>query len=381
VTPTRAVAGRPLAIAVPFAVMAAVAAADLAAGPAYGLLPLFSLSPALAAVLLSPVRTAVMGLLALAACLPLIAYDGELDSRHAIVCLASIAGVTAAGAVASAIRLRRERELADVRAVADVVQQVLLRPPPGRIGRAGLAVRCLSASSSAQVGGDLYEVVAAGDAIRIIVGDVQGRGLAAVGAAAVVLGAFREHAHDARGLADIAAAIELSMQRQPAAGREKDGEAEGFVTAVLAEVPPGSPAEIEILSCGHPPPLLLGAAGARYLETADWGLPLGLAHLSASPRTTTRHALVPGDRILFYTDGICEARDRAGRFFSLDAAAATLRGRDLDVAVDQLARDVVRHVGRRLSDDATALLVGWDITTADPPSAGPGARRMISTPG
>ncbi|HUB42900.1 MAG TPA: PP2C family protein-serine/threonine phosphatase [Streptosporangiaceae bacterium] len=337
---------------VPFAVMGILAAADVAAGPAYGFLPLLSLGPALAAVLLSPARTALVGALAAVVSLPLAGYDGLLGSRHAAVALATIAGVTAAGAVASASRLRRERELASVKAVADAVQRVLLRPVPGRVGGVSTAVRYASATASAQVGGDLYEVINSGSMLRLIVGDVAGQGLPAVGTAAVVLGAFRESAYDAPGLPEIAARIEASLQRRQAA--------EEFVTAVLAQVPAGQP-QIEILNCGHPPPLLLsGAAPGRLIEPGEPGLPLGLAQLCPDPRQAAKLDFQPGQRVLFYTDGISEARDNAGVFYPIERCASLLNGPDIDAALEQLHADIVRHASHQLRDDATMLLVGRD---------------------
>jgi len=64
-----------------------------------------------------------------------------------------------------------------------------------------MAVRYISASASAQIGGDLYAVIMTAGSVRLIVGDVQGKGLAAVQTAATVLGAFREAAYDAADLA------------------------------------------------------------------------------------------------------------------------------------------------------------------------------------
>ena len=116
-----------LAVAVPFCVMAVVVAADLLAGPQVGLLPLLSLGPALAPVTLGPARTVLTGGLAIVLSLLLAAYDGIGFSLHAVVAVTTIIGVTAAGVIASAARQRREQELVNVRAVADVAQQVLLR--------------------------------------------------------------------------------------------------------------------------------------------------------------------------------------------------------------------------------------------------------------
>jgi hypothetical protein len=206
-----------LAVAVPFCVMAAVVAADVLAGPQIGLLPLLSLGPALAPVSLGPTRTALTGALAIVLSLLLAAYDRIGSSLHAVVVVTTIVGVTAAGVIASAARQRKEQELVHVRAVADVAQQVLLRQVPRRVGQVQITVRYISAAAAARMGGDLYDVVAVAGTTRLIVADVQGKGLAAVQTAAVVLAAFRESAYDATDLAGIAEHIELSLDRQAAA--------------------------------------------------------------------------------------------------------------------------------------------------------------------
>ena len=337
-----------LAVAVPFCVMAVVVATDLLAGPQVGLLPLLSLGPALAPVALGPARTVLTGALAIVLSLLLAVYDGLGFSLHAVVAFITIAGVTAAGVIASAARQRRERELVDVRAVADVAQRVLLRQVPRRVGQARIAVRYISAAAAARIGGDLYDVVAASGTARLIVADVQGKGLAAVQTAAVVLAAFRESAYDAPDLAGIAEHVELSLERQ--------APGEQFVTAIMAEIVPGE-ADIRLLNCGHPPPLLLHAAQARLAEPLEAGLPLGLAYLAADQRKEHTVPFGPGDRMLFYTDGISEARDNSGSFYPVDRCGALLGGADPDAALDRLYDDVLRHAGGHLHDDSAALFV------------------------
>jgi serine phosphatase RsbU (regulator of sigma subunit) len=349
--------GRPraqvLLTVLPFAIMGGVAAADVLAGPGMVLLALLSLGPALAAASLRPAHTALVGVLAFVLCLLLAVYDHLPESRRTLIALVAIGGVTVAGVIASAARDRRERQLADVTAVAEVAQRVLLHPLPREVGPLQVAVRYISASVAARIGGDLYEVIATRQAIRLIVADVRGKGLAAVQTAALVLGAFREAAHDAAGLAQIAARIERSLERQAAA--------EEFVTAVLAQIP-YSGASIKILNCGHPPPLLLAGHAARLIEPCEAGLPLGLTQLAVSPRETSVIELSPGQRLLFYTDGISEARDKSGEFYPLDRCAGLLAGQDLGAGLDRLCDQVIRHVGHQLRDDATTLLISPHLT-------------------
>jgi len=333
----------------PFLLMLAVACVDVLAGPGAGFLPLLSLGPALAAVSIRPVRTILIGLLAMLVCLGLASYDDLVASRRELIALATIAGVTAAGAIASAARRRREQELADVTAVAEAAQRVLLRPVPAQVGPAQVAVRYISAAAAARIGGDIYDVAEVGDAVRLIIGDVQGKGLGAVKTAAAVLGAFREAAYDTPDLPRLAERIELSLMRQT--------EGEEFVTSILAQISADG-LRAEILNCGHPPPLLVGGSRASFVQPREAGLPFGLAGLASAERHTVQDvALCPGDRLLFYTDGISEARDRAGSFYSIEACATTFDGLDAETVLDRISKDVVRHVGHPLFDDAALLLV------------------------
>jgi serine phosphatase RsbU (regulator of sigma subunit) len=354
--------------ALPFLIMAAIVAADLLQGPSDEFLPVLSLGPALACVSRRAVPTALIGALALGVGFVLAAYDNLYYSRRGVTALITIFGVTVACVVASAIRQRRERELADVRAVAEIAQQVLLRPVPGHVPSLDIAVRYVSASAAAQIGGDLYEVVTTASVTRFILGDVQGKGLPAVRTASVVLGAFREAAYDAVDLPEIAARIELSLRHQAAT--------EEFVTAVIAQIAAGGDV-IEVLDCGHPPPLLVRDGVVSLIEDPDPGLPLGLGDLAVSRRIAALVRLEPGDQILCYTDGISEARDKTGTFYPLHERAGLLGDGDLDDALVRLSADVTRYVGRKLDDDAAMLLIRHSPERAPVSVPDPGAGESL----
>ena len=333
--------------ALPFLVLGVVVVVDLLTGASEGFLPVLSLGPALASVSRRAIPTALIGVLALGLGFLLAVHDGILDERRGAIGLITIFGVAVACVVASASRQRKERELADVRAVAEMAQQVLLRPVAGHVDPLDISVRYISASAAARIGGDLYEVISAQGFVRFILGDVQGKGLAAVRTASVVLGAFREAAYDAADLTEIAERIEASLRHQAAT--------EDFVTAVMGQIAANGDF-IEILDCGHPPPMFIRDGAVVPIEDPDPGLPLGLGWLAQDTWRTVRVPVRDGDQILFYTDGISEARDKTGAFYPLQERLRSLGG-EPDAALDRLGADIARYVGRKLDDDAAMLLI------------------------
>ena len=336
--------------ALPFLIMGAVTLADALTGPTTGLIPLLSLGPAFAAVFQGLRNTVLIGAVALVLCVVDASAEGGISLREEVFAIVTVAGVTVAAVIAGVARERRERELADVRTIAEIAQRVVLRPVPASAGPVRFAVRYLSAAARAQIGGDLYDVMPGSDGTRLILGDVQGKGLAAVQTAAAVLGAFRAAAEeDSAGLEAIACRIETSLRRQ-LPGEE-------FATAVLGHVSPDG-TKVSLLACGHPAPLLMPAGGPpRPADPLSPGLPLGLADLADVPRDVTTIGLGPGDALLFYTDGVSEARAKSGAYYPLLESCAALDCRDPEAALEWLQRDVLRHVGHPLADDAALLLV------------------------
>ena len=115
----------------------------------------------------------------------------------------------------------------------------------------------------------------------MIIGDVQGKGLPAIGTGFAALGAFREAAVREPELTAVADAVEDAVVRHNAFSAET-GEAERFVTALLLGFDGGD--RVRAVNCGHLPPRLLcdGAASAVALHRTS--VPLGMADLSGEAR-------------------------------------------------------------------------------------------------
>jgi serine phosphatase RsbU (regulator of sigma subunit) len=345
----------------PYAMMAVVAALDVAAGSSVGLLPLVALGPAFAGLVGGWRHALVVGTIAVGASWALAVYDGLFEERRGTAAVMAVAGVTAAAVIAAILRQRRETELASVRSIADIAQKVLLRPVPRNAGPLRVAVSYTSAVAEARIGGDLYEVVAHPEGVRVMIGDVQGKGLAAVETAATVVGAFREAAYNEPDLESVGERVERAAQRAM--------DVERFVTAVIAEFHPDQ--RVTLVNYGHPPPLVMRGDGrAEFAEPAQYALPLGLsAHSDVQPAPLTV-ALAPGDQLLLYTDGVTEARDKAGDFYPLEhRAPGILAVGDPDAALDALRADITRHTGGPLHDDAAMLLLRFRSPIADVPTA------------
>ncbi|MER7753549.1 PP2C family protein-serine/threonine phosphatase [Kitasatospora sp. NPDC097643] len=347
------------ALALPFIGMALIVALDYVSNTEVTVEPALTAVPALAAVVSR--RTwypLVIGLCTEAVAF-LMAFRGDAlgESVHAASVIAVLL-VAAIGWVSATLRLRQERALADAQLVASIARRVLLRPVPERVGTVRAAVHYEAAAAHARIGGDLYEVVHTRHGVRAVVGDVRGKGLGAVETAAAVLGAFREAAHQEPALEKVAGWLAVSLDR---ALHENDhpGVEEEFVTLVLIGVGPDGAAEL--VNCGHPAPLLLRAGEAvRPLELAETVPPLGVLDPADVRPPVHRVPLRPGDRVLLFTDGVIEARDRTGAFYPLaERFPRCADGRPADV-LRRLHEDVVRHVGRQLGDDAAMLLLQYD---------------------
>jgi phosphoserine phosphatase RsbU/P len=343
-------AGLVLAVAV-----TAAAAAQYAMGGPLTTLAWLAIAPLLASLVLPPQLTGLLAgwtvLLGLGLTLSGAGPAGHPVSRLAV--LALLAGFAVANAI---LRSAAQRRLGQARAVARVAQSALLREVPQTVAAARLASRYLSASAEARVGGDLLEVVD-GSRPRWLVGDTKGKGLPAVRLASAAATSFRDAcARPGLSLPEVARAVDLSVTR--AAGEED------FVTAVFAELDPRG--WVQLVICGHPPPFRLTAGGKlEPLAPAVFATPLGL---HPDLRLST-FSVRDGDRLLFFTDGLLEARDRAGRFFPLSDHLQALRRPGPQSAVDELLDQVRAHTRNRLEDDVAVLLA--ELTLAGP-AGGPG---------
>ena len=306
----------------------------------------------------------------------------ELEFGHVL----AITSVIGAAYLVTGRRARLTRELERTREVAVAAQGVLLRPLPRRVGTFAVAGTYLSASRGARIGGDLYEVLSTPYGVRVVLGDVRGHGLSAVGTVAALLGCFREAAHDEPELAGVLRRMDRAFTRHlreralgehPASGAAEPPvvrdapDAEEFATVLLVQL--GPEGRLSVLNCGHPWPYLIDAGAARTapsvapLTTDEAMPPLGvLDEVAARPDVVVRR-LPPGRTLFLHTDGAQEARDASRAFFPLvRVLGRAARHARADGAIDpallvgttQSALEA--HVDGRLSDDVALLALARD---------------------
>ncbi|MGH9263453.1 MAG: PP2C family protein-serine/threonine phosphatase [Acidimicrobiales bacterium] len=202
-----------------------------------------------------------------------------------------------------------------------------------------------------ELGGDSFDYAVDAHRARIAIFDAMGHGLEAGLLASVAMAACRTSRRAGSDLAGTAAAIDDAIAGEFGLDR--------FVTAVLAELDLASGCLRWSVS-GHPPPLLL--RNGRIVKTllGDVAPPLGVS----GAVVVTEEMLEPADQVLFFTDGVVEARSADGEFFGVErlvdmvtrtSAAAT----PAPETMRRLLHAILDHQEGELQDDATIVVMEW----------------------
>ncbi|MGW8883502.1 PP2C family protein-serine/threonine phosphatase [Streptomyces sp. NPDC055749] len=329
---------------------------DVTTPPTFTPVPLFVAAPLIAAPFFSRASTLRIGVASAVAMVLLDLYSRSLDQVEPVIELATVITAGLLALFINGVVRRGNEQLASARVIAETAMRAVLPKPSDRIGGLHVAARYEAAQADEYVGGDLFAVADTPFGVRLVVGDVRGKGLDAVGAVAVVIGAFREAAEQERSLEGVAQRLERALARE---GTRRGGldAMEGFITAALGEIPSGA-GLVRIVNRGHPEPILLHADGRLdVLVSTSPALPLGM-DLGVWPDRADEWALPPGTTLLMFTDGLSEARDADGVFYD---PAARLRGRIFpgpEELLSALTDDVRLHTGGRSTDDMALLAVG-----------------------
>ncbi|HEY9326983.1 MAG TPA: PP2C family protein-serine/threonine phosphatase [Streptomyces sp.] len=321
----------------------------------FSAIPLYAAAPLIAAPFFSLASTVRTGVAALLAVVVLRLSSGTLLQVVPSIELLTVLTVSGLAVVINGVVRRSNEQLASARVIAETAMRAVLPTPSDRIGGLQVAARYEAAQADEFVGGDLFSVTDSPQGVRLVVGDVRGKGLDAVEAVAVVIGAFREAAEQEETLEGVALRLERALVRESDRRGGLDA-FEGFITAVLAEVPPGA-GRVRIVNRGHPEPLLLHTDGElEVLGPSVPALPLGM-DLGVWPDRADEWDLPAGATLLLYTDGLSEARNAEGVFYD---PAERLRGRIFpgpEELLSALTDDVRLHTGGESTDDMALLAV------------------------
>jgi PAS domain S-box-containing protein len=242
------------------------------------------------------------------------------------------------------------RLLTEERRIAQVLQQSLL--PPGLPAIPGLeaAARYTPMGEGAEVGGDFYDLFAAGRAWGAAIGDVCGKGVEAA-----ALTSLARHGIRALGRHDPAPSRLLDDLNELI--RSERGDDTRFFTVLYVRlVPTPHGFRATVATAGHPLPLVLRADGRT-----DWigrpGRMLGpFADTNLEDQTL---ALAAGDALVLYTDGVTEARAGSELFGEerLRRTLAAMPGASAAALAARVEEAVTAFQAGPLRDDMAVLVL------------------------
>lgn len=204
-----------------------------------------------------------------------------------------------------------------------------------------------------EIGGDFYDFhLIADDWLCFFIGDVSGKGVPAALFMAVTKTLLRASSPKPGALAEMISTVNNELCQQTDSGM--------FVSLLYALLDLRTGA-LELASAGHPSPFILGAGGAVTPMDTRRNVALG-----ASPRLDydiTHAQLAPGDALFLYTDGVTEALNPAGQFYT--PARLQIALKDLaTLSAEKITRGVARDVQtftaeHEQSDDISVMAVRW----------------------
>jgi hypothetical protein len=255
--------------------------------------------------------------------------------------------VTAAATRISDIPYRRRR--GKVMSLAAGMQWDLLPPLRTRTPKALIAG---ALEPAYDIAGDTFDYAVNDGELQFAIFDAVGHGLDSTLLTSMAIGAYRHARRQGASVPDIHTAIDQAL-----ASRYDDL---SFATGIIARLDTAS-GRMEWSCAGHPPPLLLRGRTVVAELSCDTVLPFGLGD---QVPVLGRQQLQPEDAVLFYTDGVTEARAPDGQLFGLDKLADLLEqeaasGQPAEELLRRLVCAVLDHQAGGLRDDATLLLVQW----------------------
>lgn len=234
-------------------------------------------------------------------------------------------------------------------AIAHTLQQSLLPPEVPVLPGLEVAARYRPLGDEVEVGGDFYDVFAAGGGRwGVVIGDVSGKGVPAASLTALARYTVRTAAGGEIGPSGVLEVLNNSIL--------DDGAGERFCTVALALIHHDAAGVHFALSCGGQPlPMLVDGSG----DVRPVGHPGTAIGLFANPKLTdVSTTLGPEEALVLYTDGVVEARSPSGDFADglLEATLRRCAGMPAEAVADAIERALFDFAGGPPRDD-TAILV------------------------
>jgi serine phosphatase RsbU (regulator of sigma subunit)/anti-sigma regulatory factor (Ser/Thr protein kinase) len=239
-----------------------------------------------------------------------------------------------------------DASISEQRAVTEIMQRSLLPDALPQIPGIRFSAKYLPAGSGIKIGGDWYDVFQlANGRVAFVIGDVVGRGVLAASVMAEIRIALRAYMVQGHKLTEV---ISMLNELLVSMGRSRGA------TLSILEFDPGAE-ELEVVTAGHLPPLLIEPDGHTRLLEQTHGLPVGVRighHYQAC-----RYLFPTGSRLLLYTDGLIERRDESidEGFQRLTAAAHAAAQRTDSSFADRVYRGLIDETP--LEDDVALLAI------------------------
>ncbi|MFJ4862331.1 MULTISPECIES: PP2C family protein-serine/threonine phosphatase [unclassified Streptomyces] len=234
--------------------------------------------------------------------------------------------------------------------VAAEMQWHLMPPPTYADGRVVISG---AMEPAYRISGDAYDYAIAGHVVHLSLFDAMGHDTAAGLSATLAMGACRNARRQGAGLVETSERIEEALIEQYGHSR--------YATGILADLDTRT-GTLTWVNRGHHPPVIIRGGRWSTLLNCPPAHPMGTG--LGLPATLCRDQLEPGDRLVFYTDGITEARRSAGVEFGLARFIDFLirhhaAGLPVPETLRRLIHAVLDHHDGHLQDDATVLFCEW----------------------
>ncbi len=202
------------------------------------------------------------------------------------------------------------------------------------------------------VAGDSFDYALNDDQLHLAIIDAMGHGLDAATMATVAVAAYPHARRAEKDLPDIYSAMDAAIASQ--------FDEERFVTAQIVRLDVRT-GRLQWVNAGHPRPLLLRDGTMIRTLRSPTTLPVGIGGATAE---VSEEALKPGDRVLFFTDGIIEEHLPGGELFGTSRLIEQLEraeaeGCSVPTTVARLSHALMAERGGTTSDDATLFLIEW----------------------